>query len=57
MGPFAGIGDSIYTGALRIVATSIALGFCQQGGCCKIDIYVIINNSFILFIIKISLIY
>lgn len=31
MGPFAGIGDSIYTGALRIVATGIALGFCQQG--------------------------
>lgn len=31
MGPLAGIGDSIYTGALRIVATGIALGFCQQG--------------------------
>lgn len=31
MGPLAGIGDSIYTGALRIIATGIALGFCQQG--------------------------
>lgn len=31
MGPFAGIGDSIYTGALRIIATGIALGFCQSG--------------------------
>ncbi len=31
MGPFAGIGDSIYSGALRIIATGIALGFCQQG--------------------------
>lgn len=31
MGPFAGIGDSIYTGALRIIATGVALGFCQQG--------------------------
>lgn len=31
MGPFAGIGDSIYTGALRIIATGIALGFCQKG--------------------------
>lgn len=31
MGPFAGIGDSIYTGALRIIATGIALGFSQTG--------------------------
>lgn len=31
MGPFAGIGDSIYSGALRIVATGIALGFSQAG--------------------------
>lgn len=31
MGPFAGIGDSIYSGALRIIATGIALGFCQSG--------------------------
>lgn len=31
MGPFAGIGDSIYSGALRIIATGIALGFSQSG--------------------------
>lgn len=31
MGPFAGIGDSIYSGALRIIATGIALGFAQMG--------------------------
>lgn len=31
MGPFAGIGDSIYSGALRIIATGIALGFSQMG--------------------------
>lgn len=31
MGPFAGVGDSIYTGALRIIATGIALGFAQSG--------------------------
>ena len=31
MGPFAGIGDSIYSGALRIIATGIALGFSQTG--------------------------
>lgn len=31
MGPFAGIGDSVYSGALRIIATGIALGFAQAG--------------------------
>ena len=31
MGPFAGIGDSVYSGALRIIATGIALGFSQSG--------------------------
>ena len=31
MGPFAGIGDSIAVGVLRILATGIALGFSQQG--------------------------
>lgn len=31
MGPFAGIGDSVYSGALRIIATGIALGFAQTG--------------------------
>lgn len=31
MGPFAGIGDSIAVGVLRILTTGIALGFSQQG--------------------------
>ena len=31
MGPFAGIGDSVYSGVLRIVATGVALGFSQAG--------------------------
>lgn len=31
MGPLAGIGDSVYSGALRIIATGIALGFSQMG--------------------------
>lgn len=31
MGPLAGIGDSIFTGAIRIIATGIALGFAQNG--------------------------
>lgn len=31
MGPLAGIGDSVYSGAIRIIATGIALGFSQSG--------------------------
>lgn len=31
MGPFAGLGDSVQQGALRILATAIAIGFCQKG--------------------------
>jgi fructoselysine and glucoselysine-specific PTS system IID component len=31
MGPLAGIGDSLIPGTLRIIATGIAIGFCQQG--------------------------
>lgn len=31
MGPFAGLGDSVQQGALRIIATGIAIGFCQKG--------------------------
>lgn len=31
MGPFAGIGDSIFWGTLRIIATGIALPLAQQG--------------------------
>lgn len=31
MGPFAGIGDSFFTGTFRIIATGISLGLCQAG--------------------------
>ena len=31
MGPLAGIGDSIFVGALRIIAIGIAIGFSQSG--------------------------
>lgn len=31
MGPFAGLGDTIQQAALRIIATGIAIGFCQKG--------------------------
>ena len=31
MGPLAGIGDSIFVGALRIIAIGIAIGFSQAG--------------------------
>lgn len=31
MGPFAGLGDSVQQGALRIIATGIAIGFCKKG--------------------------
>jgi len=44
MGPFAGIGDSIYTGALRIIATGIALGFCQQGSILGPLLFLLVYN-------------
>lgn len=31
MGPFAGIGDSIFQGTLRIIASGIGISLCQQG--------------------------
>ena len=31
MGPFAGIGDSFFTGTFRIIATGLCLGLCQAG--------------------------
>lgn len=31
MGPFAGIGDSFFTGTFRIIATALSLGLCQAG--------------------------
>lgn len=44
MGPFAGIGDSIYTGALRIIATGIALGFSQQGSILGPILFLLVFN-------------
>lgn len=44
MGPFAGIGDSIYSGALRIIATGIALGFCQAGSWLGPILYALVFN-------------
>lgn len=31
MGPFAGIGDSIFQGTLRVIASGIGISLCQQG--------------------------
>ena len=31
MGPFAGLGDSVQQGALRIIATGVAIGLCKKG--------------------------
>lgn len=44
MGPFAGIGDSVYVGALRIIATGIALGFSQAGSWLGPILFVLIYN-------------
>ncbi|MDO5292723.1 MAG: PTS system mannose/fructose/sorbose family transporter subunit IID [bacterium] len=44
MGPFAGIGDSIYSGAIRIVATGIALGFSQSGSWLGPILFALIYN-------------
>lgn len=44
MGPFAGIGDSIFTGALRIVATGVALGFSQQGSILGPILFLLVFN-------------
>lgn len=45
MGPFAGVGDSIYSGALRIIATGIALGFSQTGSWLGLILFAIIYNG------------
>jgi mannose/fructose/N-acetylgalactosamine-specific phosphotransferase system component IID len=44
MGPFAGIGDSIFTGVLRIIATGVALGFCQQGSIIGPILFLLVYN-------------
>lgn len=31
MGPFAGIGDSFFSGTFRIIATALSIGLCQAG--------------------------
>lgn len=44
MGPFAGIGDSVYSGALRIIATGIGLGFAQIGSWMGPVLFALIYN-------------
>lgn len=44
MGPLAGIGDSVYSGALRIIATGIALGFSQSGSWLGPILFALIYN-------------
>ncbi|MCO7124664.1 PTS system mannose/fructose/sorbose family transporter subunit IID [Sporolactobacillus shoreicorticis] len=44
MGPLAGIGDSIYVGTLRIVATGVAIGLCQQGSILGPIIFALVYN-------------
>lgn len=44
MGPLAGIGDSVYSGALRIIATGIALGFSQMGSWLGPTLFALVYN-------------
>lgn len=44
MGPLAGIGDSFFTGTLRVIATAIALGFSQSGSFLGPLLFMIIFN-------------
>lgn len=44
VGPFAGIGDSVYSGALRIIATGIGLGFAQIGSWMGPVLFALIYN-------------
>ena len=44
MGPLAGIGDSFFTGTLRVIATAIALGFTQSGSLLGPVLFLLIFN-------------
>lgn len=44
MGPLSGIGDAIFWGSLRILATSIALGFSMQGNILGPLLFLLIFN-------------
>lgn len=44
MGPISGIGDSFFSGTLRIIATGIGLGLAQQGNIFGPIIFLIIYN-------------
>lgn len=44
MGPFAGLGDSFFSGTLRIIATGIGLGLAQAGNILGPILYALIFN-------------
>lgn len=44
MGPLAGIGDAIYLSVLRVIATGIALGLCQQGNILGPILFLLVIN-------------
>lgn len=44
MGPLAGIGDSFFSGTLRVIATAIALGFAQNGSILGPLLFLLIFN-------------
>lgn len=44
MGPFAGIGDSIFQGTLRIIASGIGISLCQQGSFLGPILFLLIFN-------------
>lgn len=50
MGPISGIGDSFFSGTLRIIATGIGLGLAQQGNILGPILFLIIYNIPNLFI-------
>jgi mannose/fructose/N-acetylgalactosamine-specific phosphotransferase system component IID len=44
MGPFAGIGDSIFWGTLRVIAMGIGISFCIQGNPLGILLHLLVFN-------------
>lgn len=44
MGPFAGLGDSFFSGTLRIIATGIGLGLAQAGSILGAILYTLVFN-------------
>lgn len=44
MGPLAGIGDAVYLSVLRVIATGISLGLCQQGSILGPVLFMLVFN-------------